>query len=50
MTAAGALGGITDLSAAGADADAPQVAMSATTGDIAVTWTRAGVVQASTGP
>jgi hypothetical protein len=50
MNAAGTLAATVDLSAAGADAESPQVAIAATTGDVAATWERSGVVQASTGP
>jgi len=50
MTAAGAFGSTSDLSAAGADAEAPQVSMASTTGTAAATWERNGVVQASRGP
>jgi hypothetical protein len=50
MTAAGAFGSTSDLSAAGADAETPQIAMASTTGTAAATWERNGVVQASRGP
>ena len=50
VSAAGAFGSTSSLSAAGADAEAPQVAMAANTGAAVVTWTRAGAVQASRGP
>jgi hypothetical protein len=50
MTAAGALGAVQTVSAAGADAETPQVAIGATSGPAVATWERAGVVQASRGP
>jgi hypothetical protein len=56
MTAAGAFGTTTTLSAAGSDAQTPQVAIAATNGKAAATWelggtpTAAGTVQAVTGP
>jgi hypothetical protein len=50
MTAAGAFGSTSDLSAAGADAETPQISMASTTGTAAATWERNGVVQASRGP
>jgi hypothetical protein len=51
MSAAGAFGATNPaLSAAGADAETPQVAMAATTGKVVLAWERAGVIQASTGP
>jgi hypothetical protein len=50
MSAAGALGAVQTVSAAGADAKTPQVAIGATSGPAVATWERAGVVQASRGP
>ena len=50
VSAAGAFGSTSSPSAAGADAEAPQVAMAANSGAAVVTWTRAGAVQASRGP
>jgi hypothetical protein len=50
MTAAGAFQATQDLSPTGADAETPQVAMAADTGFAAVTWERAGVIQAARGP
>lgn len=50
MNAAGTFAGVVDLSAAGVDAEAPQVAMAATTAAIVVTWERAGAIQFSKGP
>ena len=50
MTAAGAFGATSDLSAAGADAKTPQVAIAKTTGAAVATWERAGTVQVARGP
>ena len=50
ITAAGAFGATSDLSAAGADAETPQVAIAKTTGDAVATWERAGTVQVARGP
>jgi hypothetical protein len=52
ITAGGALGALAvpDLSAAGADARAPQVAMAANTGAAFAIWERNGTVQAAGGP
>ena len=50
MTAAGAFGATSDLSAAGADAETPQVAIAKTTGDAVAAWERAGTVQVARGP
>ena len=50
INAAGGLGSVQTLSAAGADAETPQVAVAANTGAAVVTWERADVIQASRGP
>jgi hypothetical protein len=50
VSAAGALGAITDLSAAGADAETPQVAVAANTGAAVATWERNSTVQVARGP
>jgi hypothetical protein len=50
MSAAGALGAVQTISAAGADALTPQVAIGSSSGPAVATWERAGVVQASRGP
>jgi len=50
MNVAGSLQATFDLSAAGVDAETPQVDMAATSGDAVATWERGGTVQASVGP
>ena len=50
MTAAGAFGSVADLSAAGTDAEAPQIAMGANSASIVAVWERAGTIQVTRGP
>jgi hypothetical protein len=50
MSAGGALGAVQTVSAAGADALTPQVAIGSSSGPAVATWELAGVVQASRGP
>ena len=50
LSAAGALGGVQNVSVTGADAVTPEVAIGSTSGPAVATWVRAGVVQASRGP